>query len=78
MKDAPIRRRIEFDAASWHALNQLSLDTGKRLQDLANEAFGDLLIKHRRPISLRDALRESIRMQPANDHDSRLHGRRQS
>jgi hypothetical protein len=67
MSESPIRRRIEFDAASWHALNQLCLDKGKRLQDLADEAFGDLLKKHRRPITLREALRESVRMHPAND-----------
>jgi hypothetical protein len=34
----PVRRRIEFDAAIWHVLNNLSPDTGKRLQDLADEA----------------------------------------
>jgi hypothetical protein len=52
----PVRRRIEFDAAIWHVLNNLSLDTGKRLQDLADEAFRDLLKKYRRPVTLRDAL----------------------
>jgi hypothetical protein len=41
-----------------------------RLQDLAEEAFRDPLKKHRRPITLHDALRESLRMQPANDHPS--------
>jgi hypothetical protein len=78
MKDSTIRKRIAFDAATWHVLQQLSLDTGKRLQDLANEAFGDLLKKHRRPITLRDALRQSTRMHPANDHGSGLHRRRHS
>jgi hypothetical protein len=67
MNDSPIRRRIEFDAETWHALNRLSLDSGKRLQDLADEAFRDFLKKHRRPVTLRDALCESVRLQPAND-----------
>ena len=67
MKDSPIRRRIEFYADTWHALNQLSLDAGKRLQDLADEAFRDLLKKHRRPTTLKEMLRESARMHPAND-----------
>jgi hypothetical protein len=66
MNDSPIRRRIEFDGAVWHALNQLSLDTGARLQDLAAKAFRDLLRKHRRPITLREA-QKSVRLQPAND-----------
>ena len=67
MNNSPIRRRIEFDADTWHALNRLSLNSGKRLQDLADEAFREFLKKHRRPVKLRDALRESVRMHPAND-----------
>jgi hypothetical protein len=70
MNHQAVRRRIEFDRETWHALNQLGLESGKRLQDLAEEAFGDLLKKHRRPVTLRDALRESLRMQPANDRPS--------
>ena len=39
-----MRRRIEFDSeTTWHALHQLSLDSMKSLQDLADEAFRDLL-----------------------------------
>ena len=67
MTDSPIRRRIEFDAELWHALNYLTLDTGKELHRLADEAFRDLLKKYRRPIALRDALRVSVLMHPAND-----------
>jgi hypothetical protein len=37
------------------------------LQDLADEAFRDFLKKHGRPITLRDALLESVRLHPAND-----------
>ncbi len=72
----PVRRRIEFDAAIWHVLNNLSLDTGKRLQDLADEAFRDLFKKYRRPVTLRDALRESVRMHPANDCPPQRRGQR--
>jgi hypothetical protein len=66
----PVRRRIEFDAETWHALNLLMLQSGKELQDFADEAFRDLLRKHRRPIGLRNALQESVRRQPANDQPS--------
>ena len=62
-----MRRRIEFDAETWHALHQLSLDSMKSLQELADEAFRDLLKKHRRPTTLKEMLRESARMHPAND-----------
>lgn len=37
------------------------------LQELADEAFRDLLKKHCRPVTLKDMLRESVRQQPAND-----------
>jgi hypothetical protein len=39
----------------------------KSLQELADEAFADLLRKHRRPVTLKQALKESLRRQPAND-----------
>jgi hypothetical protein len=62
-----VRRRIEFDAGTWQALHQLSLDSMKSVQELAEEAFRDLLKKHRRPTTLKEMLRDSVRMQPAND-----------
>ena len=61
------RKLIEFDAETWHALRGLSQDSMKSLQDLADEAFRDLLRKHRRPATLKEALRESARRLPAND-----------
>jgi hypothetical protein len=60
-------KRIAFDAAVLQALHRLSLDSAKSVQQLADEAFRDLLKKHRRPITLSEALKESLRMQPAND-----------
>jgi len=64
---AQVRKLIEFDAESWHALRLLSGDSLKSLQELADEAFGDLLKKHGRPVTLKQALKESLRRQPAND-----------
>lgn len=63
-----VRRRIEFDGETWHALHQLSLGSMKSVQELADEAFRDLLKKHRRPTTLKEMLRESARSHPANDH----------
>ena len=62
-----IRKRIEFDAETWHALRLLSGDSLKSLQELAEEAFADLLKKHGRPVTLKQALKESVRRHPAND-----------
>ena len=59
----PVRRRIEFNDHVWHALQQLCLEHGKGLQELVDEALRDLLRKRRRPVTLKDALRESLRMQ---------------
>lgn len=65
------RKLIEFDAETWHALHGLSRDSLKSLQDLADEAFRDLLRKHGHPATLEEALRESARRLPANDADQK-------
>src|SRR5215475_12046820 len=64
-----IRRRIAFEPATWHARGRLAKDRMETIQELADEAFRDLLKKHRRPTTLKEMLRESLRSQPANDHD---------
>jgi antitoxin-like ribbon-helix-helix protein len=61
------RKRIAFDAETSHALHRLSLDSMRSLQELADEAFRDLLKKHHRPVTLKDALQRSLRMHPANE-----------
>jgi hypothetical protein len=53
------RKLIEFDAQTWHALNLLSREAMKTFQELADEAFRDLLHKYKRPTDLKAALRES-------------------
>jgi hypothetical protein len=61
------RKLIEFAPEIWLALDLLAKDTGRDIQDLAEEAFADLLGKYQRPASLKEALRESARRLPAND-----------
>lgn len=61
------RKLIEFDPETLRALELLSRDSMKDMQDLADEAFRDLLKKHGRPSSLKEALRQSTRQIPAND-----------
>ena len=65
--DGVVRKRIAFDAETWHALRLLASGSMKSLQELAEEAFADLLKKHGRPVTLKQALKESLRRQPAND-----------
>jgi hypothetical protein len=64
-----VRRRIAFDVETYLALDRLAKDRMASLQELADEAFRDLLRKHRRPVTLKEMLRESARQQPANDHE---------
>jgi hypothetical protein len=62
-----VGKRIVFDGETWQALHRLSLDSVKSIQELADEAFRDLLKKHHRPTNLKEMLRQSARLQPAND-----------
>lgn len=64
-------KRIEFNAEVLQAIQMLAREQDKTLQDLADEAFADLLKKHRRPVGLRAALRASLRTLPANDQPHR-------
>ena len=54
-----MRKLIAFDDETLTALTQLGRDRMATLQDLADEAFADLLKKHGVPIDLKDALRKS-------------------
>jgi hypothetical protein len=55
------RKLIAFDDETIAALTQLGRDRMATLQDLADEAFADLLKKHGVPVDLKDALRKSLR-----------------
>jgi hypothetical protein len=52
-------KRIQFDEESWAALDLLARDRMMTFQELAEEAFRDLLRKHNRPTGLKEALRRS-------------------
>jgi hypothetical protein len=52
-------KRVQIDNESWAALDLLAHDRMMTFQELADEAFADLLKKHGRPVDLRAALRRS-------------------
>jgi hypothetical protein len=52
-------KRVQFDEETWRQIDLLGRDQMKDFQELADEAFRDLLKKHGRPADLRDALRRS-------------------
>jgi hypothetical protein len=66
-----IGTRVTFDTATWHALDLYSRDSMRTFQEIADEAFADLLAKHNRPTDLKDALRRSARSISANDNPGR-------
>jgi non-homologous end joining protein Ku len=57
-----MRKLIEFDEDTFDKLRQLARDRMATFQELADEAFADLLKKHGIPIDLKDALRKSARL----------------
>ncbi len=52
-------KRINIDPETWPVLQLLARDRIMTFQELADEAFADLLKKHGRPVDLRAALRKS-------------------
>jgi hypothetical protein len=56
-----MRKLIAFDDDTAAKLKQLARDRMGTFQELADEAFADLLKKHGIPLDLKDALRKSAR-----------------
>jgi non-homologous end joining protein Ku len=50
---------VKFEPEDYAALDQLARDRMMTFQELADEAFRDLLKKHGRPTDLKEALRRS-------------------
>jgi hypothetical protein len=60
-----LRKLIAFDEDTFDKLKQLARDRMATIQELADEAFSDLLKKHGIPIDLKDALRKSATLSKA-------------
>lgn len=60
-----MRKLIAFDDDTLDKLTQLGRDRMATIQELADEAFADLLKKHGVPVDLKDALRKSARRSKA-------------
>jgi hypothetical protein len=59
-----IGKRIQFEEETWAAINLLRQERRRSFQQLADEAFRDLLEKYHRPADLKTQLRESAGMEP--------------
>jgi hypothetical protein len=58
-REERMRKLIAFDDDTFDKLRQLARDRMATFQELADEAFADLLKKHGIPVDLKDALRKS-------------------
>ena len=54
-------KRMQFDDQTWRQIDLLGRDQMKDFQELADEAFRDLLHKYGRPTDVKAALRQSAR-----------------
>ncbi len=54
-----MRKLIAFDDDTFDQLTRLGRDRMATIQELADEAFADVLKKHGIPVDLKDALRKS-------------------
>ena len=55
-----VGKRVQFDDATYALVNLLRRERRRSFQQLADEAFRDLLAKHGHPLKLKDQLRESV------------------
>ena len=53
-------KRVQFDDDTWEAIEAVARDSGSTFQELVDEAFADLLKKHKQPVGLKAALKESV------------------
>ena len=56
-----MRKMVKIDTASLKALELLAADRTVSLQDLVDEAIGDLLKKHRRPVTTKEMFAQSLK-----------------
>jgi hypothetical protein len=59
---------VKFEPEDFAALDQLARDRMMTFQELADEAFRDVLKKHGRPTDLKEALRRSANLGSSARH----------
>ena len=52
-------KRVQFDDETWASIDLLAKDRMQSFQELADEAFRDILKKYGRPANLKEALQRS-------------------
>lgn len=59
-----VGKRVQFDDETWSVVNLLRQERRRSFQQLADEAFADLLVKHEHPADLKSQLRLSLGEDP--------------
>lgn len=59
-----VGKRVTFDNETWASLDLLRRERHRSFQQLADEAFADLLAKHNHPPDLKNQLRVSLGKEP--------------
>ena len=63
-----VGKRVQLDEETWSAINLLRQERHRSFQQLADEAFADLLEKHYRPVDLKSQLKESVEQPTPGKH----------
>ena len=66
-EDGLVGKRIQFDRATWDAIDLLAREQMKDLPEITEEAFRDLLKKYGRSADFRTALKMSARQAGKED-----------
>ena len=53
-------KRLQFDDETWQTIEAVARQSDRSFQELADEAFADLLKKHKQLVGLKAALKESV------------------
>jgi hypothetical protein len=56
-----MRKMVHVATATHDVMQALARETGQSFQDLIDEAIADLLKKHKRPVTLKEMLKESLK-----------------
>ena len=59
-----VGKRVQFDEETWAVVNLLRQERRRSFQQLADEAFADLLAKHGHPVDVKNQLRVSLGQEP--------------
>ena len=59
-----VGKRVRFDEETWAVVNLLRQERRRSFQQLSEEAFADLLLKHGHPVDVKNQLRASLGQPP--------------